>query len=163
MSGGEVSDKRTFFDDTITLGTSGTHKINKGVLEWPFEFELQPSMAESVEGMASTWVVYHLNASVARPGWNAKDITKHVHVRIVRTLGAEQMGSSRSRVRLSNGKMRPEVGRLTRLARLIKTSGQTRSATPYRYPRMRWFLAPPSSQTSSCRLCGKGSHWARWT
>ena len=98
MAAGEVSDKRIFYNDTINLGTAGTHKINKGVIEWPFEFTLQPSLPESVEGMASSWLVYNLFASVERPGWNQKDLTHNTHIRLVRTLGGDQMETTRSRV-----------------------------------------------------------------
>lgn len=98
MAAGEVSDKKTFWHEDRNLGTSGTHKINSGTIEWPFEFQLDPSMPESIEGMNSTYIVYDLHASVSRPGWNAKDIVTHSHVRIVRTLGPEQMETTRSRV-----------------------------------------------------------------
>lgn len=99
MTTGEVSDKRVFYNDAIQLGTPGTHKVNKGVMEWPFEFDLNPSMPESVEGMANSWLVYNLHASIERPGWNQKDLTSSLHIRIIRTLGPEQMESTRSRVR----------------------------------------------------------------
>lgn len=98
MAAGEVSDKKTFWREERALGTSGTHKINSGSIEWPFEYTLDPSMPESIEGMNSTYIVYYLHASVSRPGWNAKDITTTQHIRIVRTLGGEQMETTRSRV-----------------------------------------------------------------
>jgi hypothetical protein len=98
MAAGEVSDKKTFWHEERHLGTSGTHKINSGTIEWPFEFQLDPSMPESIEGMNSTYIVYDLHASISRPGWNAKDIVTHSHVRLVRTLGPEQMETTRSRV-----------------------------------------------------------------
>jgi len=101
MAAGEVSDKKTFWREERALGTSGTHKINSGTIEWPFEYILDPSMPESIEGMNSTYIVYYLHASVSRPGWNAKDITTTQHIRIVRTLGAEQMETTRSRVCIS--------------------------------------------------------------
>jgi len=97
MAAGEVSDKKTFWHEERALGTSGTHKINSGTIEWPFEYTLDPSMPESIEGMNSTYIVYYLHASVSRPGWNAKDITATQHIRIVRTLGSEQMETTRSR------------------------------------------------------------------
>ncbi|KAI5201325.1 hypothetical protein E4T39_05265 [Aureobasidium subglaciale] len=97
MAAGEVSDKKTFWHEERALGTSGTHKINSGTIEWPFEYTLDPSMPESIEGMNSTYIVYYLHASVSRPGWNAKDITTTQHIRIVRTLGGEQMETTRSR------------------------------------------------------------------
>lgn len=103
MAAGEVSDKKTFWHEERNLGTAGTHKINSGTIEWPFEFTLDPSMPESIEGMNSTYLVYDLHASVSRPGWNAKDIVAHSHLRLVRTLGPEQMETTRSRVcRLSS-------------------------------------------------------------
>ena len=100
MAAGEVSDKRVFYDDVINLGTAGTHKINKGIIEWPFEFTLLPSMPESVEGLASSWLVYNLYASVERPGlgWNQKQLSAMEHVRLVRTLGMDDMETTRSRV-----------------------------------------------------------------
>lgn len=98
MAAGEVSDKKTFWNEERPLGTAGTHKINSGTIEWPFEYLLDPSMPESIEGMNSTYIVYDLHASVSRPGWNAKDIVAHSHIRIVRTLGPEQMETTRSRV-----------------------------------------------------------------
>ena len=101
MAAGEVSDKKTFWREERALGTSGTHKINSGTIEWPFEYTLDPSMPESIEGMNSTYIVYYLHASVSRPGWNAKDITTTQHIRIVRTLGPEQMETTRSRVCVS--------------------------------------------------------------
>ncbi|KAF1350054.1 hypothetical protein BDV97DRAFT_398841 [Delphinella strobiligena] len=97
MAAGEVSDKKTFWHEERNLGTAGTHKINSGTIEWPFEFQLDPSMPESIEGMNSTYLVYDLHASVSRPGWNAKDIIAHSHLRLVRTLGPEQMETTRSR------------------------------------------------------------------
>ena len=113
MSAGEVSDKRVFYNDSIQLGTPGTHKINKGVIEWPFEFDLNPAMPESVEGMANSWLVYNLHASVERPGWNQKDLISSMHIRVIRTLGTEQMESTRSRVRkLPYIPSRPSYGRL---------------------------------------------------
>ena len=102
MAAGEVSDKKTFWREERALGTSGTHKINSGTIEWPFEYTLDPSMPESIEGMNSTYIVYYLHASVSRPGWNAKDITTTQHIRIVRTLGPEQMETTRSRVCISH-------------------------------------------------------------
>lgn len=137
MAAGEVADKRTFFSESQTLGTSGTHKINKGVIEWPFEFELHGDMSESIEGMSSTWVVYNLIATVSRPGWNAKDLCRAVHVRIVRTLGAEQMEGTRSRVSHTRATRTQgqQKQRLTTVSRPIRISGQTRSAIVYRFQR----------------------------
>ena len=94
-----VEDKRVFWHQEQRLGGVETpHKINAGTIEWPFEFELAPAMPESVEGLRETHIVYHLHASVARPGWSAKDLLAQEHIRIVRTLGPESMETTRSRV-----------------------------------------------------------------
>jgi len=98
MSAGEVVDKRVFWNQEHKMGIDSTHKVKAGVIEWPFEFELDPSMPESVEGLRETFIVYHLHASVSRPGWNAKDIVAQEHIRIVRTLGQDSMEMTRSRV-----------------------------------------------------------------
>lgn len=98
MSAGEVVDKRVFWNQEHKMGIESTHKVKAGVIEWPFEFELDPSMPESVEGLRETFIVYHLHASISRPGWNAKDITAQEHIRIVRTLGQDSMEMTRSRV-----------------------------------------------------------------
>lgn len=100
LSAGEVTDKKVFYTDHKQLGThaAGTHKINKGVIEWPFEFLLDPATPESVEGMSNTWLVWNLYASIERPGWNLKDLLTTSHIRIVRTLGLDQMETTRSRV-----------------------------------------------------------------
>lgn len=98
MSAGEVVDKRVFWNQEQKMGVESSHKVKAGVIEWPFEFELDPSMPESVEGLRETYIVYHLHASVSRPGWNAKDIVAQEHIRIVRTLGQDSMEMTRSRV-----------------------------------------------------------------
>lgn len=99
LSAGEVSDKRTFWTQEQKLGgVESTHKIKAGTIEWPFEFELSPSMPESVEGLRETFIAYHLCANVSRPGWNSKDLGAQEHIRIVRTLGQDSMEMTRSRV-----------------------------------------------------------------
>ncbi|KAK0247281.1 hypothetical protein B0A54_16953 [Friedmanniomyces endolithicus] len=98
VSTGEVVDKRVFWNQEQKLGMESSHKVKAGPIEWPFEFELAPLMPESVEGLRETYIVYHLHASVARPGWNSKDVVAQEHIRIVRTLGADSMEMTRSRV-----------------------------------------------------------------
>lgn len=99
ISAGEVVDKRNFWVQELKLGgVESAHKVKAGVIEWPFEFELSPTMPESVEGFRETFIVYHLHAAVSRPGWNAKDVVAQEHIRIVRTLGMDQMEMTRSRV-----------------------------------------------------------------
>ncbi|KAK4580035.1 hypothetical protein LTR86_000237 [Recurvomyces mirabilis] len=98
LSAGEVTDKRIFWNQEQKLGIETSHKVKAGPIEWPFEFELTPSMPESVEGLRETYIVYHLHASVSRPGWNSKDVLAQSHLRIVRTLGQDSMETTRSRV-----------------------------------------------------------------
>ncbi|KAI6929247.1 hypothetical protein KC348_g5728 [Hortaea werneckii] len=98
ISAGEVVDKRVFWNQEHKMGIESTHKVKAGPIEWPFEFDLSPSMPESVEGLRETYIVYHLHASVSRPGWNAKDVVAQEHIRIVRTLGQDSMEMTRSRV-----------------------------------------------------------------
>ncbi|GAM82544.1 hypothetical protein ANO11243_005260 [Dothideomycetidae sp. 11243] len=97
VSAGEVVDKKTFYHEVKTLTTPGTHKIKSGVIEWPFEFILSPDMPESVEGYSNTWLVYNLYADVERPMWNQKDLHTTSHIRLVKTLEADQMETTRSR------------------------------------------------------------------
>jgi hypothetical protein len=92
-----VEEKLVFCQKTQNLGVETAHKINAGTMEWAFEFELPPSVPESVEGLRETYIVYHLHASVSRPGWNVKDILAQEHIRIVRTLGEASMETTRSR------------------------------------------------------------------
>ena len=99
ISAGEVVDKRVFWNQEQKLGgLESSHKVKAGIIEWPFEFDLEPSMPESVEGLRETYIVYHLHASVSRPGWNARDIVAQEHLRLVRTLGTDSMEVTRSRV-----------------------------------------------------------------
>ena len=98
ISSGEVVDKRVFWNQEQKLGIESSHKVKAGAIEWPFEFDLSPSMPESVEGLRETYIVYHLHASVSRPGWNSKDVVAQEHIRIVRTLGQDSMEMTRSRV-----------------------------------------------------------------
>lgn len=93
-----VEDKRIFWNEEQKLGVETPHKVKAGTMEWAFEFTLDPSMPESVEGLRESHIVYHLHASVSRPGWNAKDVLAQEHVRLVRTLGPESMETTRSRV-----------------------------------------------------------------
>ncbi|KAF2157361.1 hypothetical protein K461DRAFT_15701 [Myriangium duriaei CBS 260.36] len=97
VSAGEVVDKKVFHNEVKPLGAQGTHKVKAGVTEWPFEFELAADMPESVEGYPNTWLVYNLYADVERPMWNQKDLHASKHIRLVRTLGADQMEMTRSR------------------------------------------------------------------
>lgn len=73
------------------MGGSGSGSSSKGVIlpagnyEWPFELVIPGSMAESVEGLADSHIVYKLKATVAR-GKLAYDLHAWKPVRIVRTL-----------------------------------------------------------------------------
>ena len=152
MAAGEISDKRVFFNETINLGITGTHKIKKGLLEWPFEFELLPSMPESVEGMASSWLVYNLTASVERPGWGQKHLTAREHIRLVRTLALDHTEATRSRVRYEVRAVPAVMGQRTdnTPTRQTQTSGPIRSAIAFPFPQTPLSLEPRSSQMWSC-------------
>lgn len=69
----------------------GKGSSSKGVIlpagnwEWPFEYILPGSTAESVEGMAETHLTYKLKATVAR-GRLAYDLHAYKPVRVIRTL-----------------------------------------------------------------------------
>ncbi|EPE35187.1 E set [Glarea lozoyensis ATCC 20868] len=73
------------------VGGHGPGSSSKGTLlpagnyEWPFELMIPGSMAESVEGMRDSHIVYKLKATVAR-GKLAYDLHAWKPVRIVRTL-----------------------------------------------------------------------------
>lgn len=56
-----------------------------GNYEWPFELVINGSMAESIEGMADSYITYKLKATVAR-GKLAYDLHTYKPLRIVRTL-----------------------------------------------------------------------------
>ncbi|KAK5000761.1 hypothetical protein LTR66_000447 [Elasticomyces elasticus] len=95
---GQAQEKKTFWSEGTALTHPGTHKVNAGRHTWAFEFDLSPGMPESVEGMAETYIAYSLNATLARPSWNTKDLVASEHIRIVRTIGQEQHETQRSRV-----------------------------------------------------------------
>lgn len=59
--------------------------LPSGNYEWPFELVIPGSMAESVEGLQESHIMYKLKATVAR-GKLAYDLHAHKPVRIVRTL-----------------------------------------------------------------------------
>jgi hypothetical protein len=73
------------------VGGSGPGSSSRGTLlpagnyEWPFELVIPGTMAESVEGLVDSHIVYKLKATVAR-GKLAYDLHAWKPVRIVRTL-----------------------------------------------------------------------------
>jgi hypothetical protein len=73
------------------VGGGGPGSSSRGTLlpagnyEWPFEFVIPGTMAESVEGLAESHIMYKLKATVAR-GKLAYDLHAWKPVRIVRTL-----------------------------------------------------------------------------
>ena len=64
---------------------SSSRVLPAGNYEWPFEHVIPGSIAESVEGLRDSHIVYKLKASVAR-GKLAHDLHAYKPVRIVRTL-----------------------------------------------------------------------------
>lgn len=77
--------------DSFIGGPSGSSSrgttLPAGNYEWPFELIIPGSMAESVEGLRESHIVYKLKATAAR-GKLAKDHHDYRAVRIVRTLDA---------------------------------------------------------------------------
>lgn len=72
-------------------GTSSSSKgsiLNPGNYEWPFEIIIPGSIAESVEGLRETYIVYKLKARVSR-GKLAHDLLALKPVRIIRTLESD--------------------------------------------------------------------------
>ena len=55
-------------------------------------------MPESVEGMNHAWIVYTLHAKMER-GYLAKDLAASQHIRIIRTLGQDELEMVQPRVR----------------------------------------------------------------
>ncbi|KAL8799187.1 MAG: hypothetical protein Q9182_006087 [Xanthomendoza sp. 2 TL-2023] len=53
--------------------------------EWPFDLVLQGDIAESIEGLQDTWIVYRMKATIDR-GVLAQNVIARKHVRMVRTL-----------------------------------------------------------------------------
>lgn len=92
--------KQRKYNEHKDLGATRTsHKANKGVVHWPFEFAIAPDANESVEGLRDeTWMRWQLSAVVERAGWNTKNIVATCDIRVVRTLGPDQLESTRSRV-----------------------------------------------------------------
>ncbi|KAK7721946.1 hypothetical protein SLS57_005013 [Botryosphaeria dothidea] len=64
------------------------HHMGPGVHEWYFKFTLRGSLPESVEGLAGSYIVYNLHATMDR-GMMAKTLYADKHLRIVRTLASE--------------------------------------------------------------------------
>ena len=56
-------------------------------------------MPESVEGMNNAWIVYTLHAKMER-GYLAKDLAASQHIRIIRTMGRDELEMVQSRVQL---------------------------------------------------------------
>jgi len=64
---------------------SSSRVLQAGNYEWPFEHVIPGTIAESVEGLPESHIVYKLKATVAR-GKLAYDLHAYKPVRIVRTL-----------------------------------------------------------------------------
>jgi hypothetical protein len=67
---------------------STTHRIAPGRHEWRFEFMLEPTLPESVEGLSGNYVVYNLSAEVDR-GYMSKSLLATKHLRVIRTLSRD--------------------------------------------------------------------------
>ncbi|RKF62453.1 HECT-type ubiquitin ligase-interacting protein creD [Erysiphe neolycopersici] len=73
------------------VGSHGSESSSKGTImhagnyEWPFELIIPGSIAESVQGLRETYIVYNLKAKVAR-GKLAHDLVTWKPLRIIRTM-----------------------------------------------------------------------------
>jgi hypothetical protein len=81
-----ISEEQQFVPAPGTPAT--THRIAPGRHEWRFQFMLDPSLPESVEGLAGCFVVYTLSAELDR-GYMSKALVASKHVRVVRTLSRD--------------------------------------------------------------------------
>lgn len=93
----QIREKGTIINEELNLhpadGSSNvTHKIAPGCHEWRFKFLLDPSIPESVEGLAGSFIVYDLRAEIDR-GYMSKSLLAEKHVRVVRTLGRDMTES----------------------------------------------------------------------
>ncbi|OCK84655.1 hypothetical protein K432DRAFT_413882 [Lepidopterella palustris CBS 459.81] len=89
--------KRTFMKQELNLFPADglknkAHKINPGVHEWSFKFQMPGNVDESVEGLVGNYIFYNLNAVVDR-GYISKQLCATKHIRVVRTLGQDLMES----------------------------------------------------------------------
>ncbi|KAK8244996.1 carbon catabolite repression protein cred [Phyllosticta capitalensis] len=64
------------------------HTMGPGVHEWNFRFTLKGNLPESVEGLAGSYIIYNLHATLDR-GMMAKCLYADKHLRVVRTLANE--------------------------------------------------------------------------
>lgn len=82
--------------------------MGPGVHEWYFKFTLRGSLPESVEGLAGSYIVYNLHATMDR-GMMAKTLYADKHLRIVRTLASEIL-SDAAMEQVSQPKWLLEIG-----------------------------------------------------
>ncbi|OCL06231.1 carbon catabolite repression protein cred [Glonium stellatum] len=92
-----IVSKRTFLKQELNLFPADglknkAHKINPGVHDWSFRFQIPSDADESVEGLVGNYIVYNLNATVDR-GYISKHLSATRHIRVVRTLGQDSMES----------------------------------------------------------------------
>ncbi|KAK7517892.1 uncharacterized protein IWZ02DRAFT_447391 [Phyllosticta citriasiana] len=80
-------------DDMLLYPADGSskkivHTMGPGIHEWNFKFVLKGHLPESVEGLAGSYIIYNLHATLDR-GMMAKCLYADKHLRIVRTLANE--------------------------------------------------------------------------
>ena len=97
-----------------------------GNYEWPFNMIIPGNTPESLEGLADTWIIYRLKATIERGVLQSNSIARK-QVRIIRSLDPTALELAHSMVCVSI--VRPSCARLTR-CRLSKTHGQTKLNTP---------------------------------
>ncbi|KAJ9667372.1 hypothetical protein H2201_002573 [Coniosporium apollinis] len=91
-----IQDKETFLrDERILYPTDGgkgkPHKLGAGHKEWTFEFSIPGEAPESVEGLANSYIIYNMTASVSTAGFMTRDLVAKSHIRVVRTLSFDAL------------------------------------------------------------------------
>lgn len=71
--------------------------LNADNYEHPFDVVLEGSMPESIEGMASSWVIYRFKAEIGRR--YARDIVIRKPLRIIRTFDSTTLELAHAMVR----------------------------------------------------------------
>lgn len=66
-------------------GKSQSQTLAADNYEWAFEDIIPGNMQESVEGLAHSWVIYRMKATIERPGMLQKALHDRKHVRVIRT------------------------------------------------------------------------------
>jgi arrestin-related trafficking adapter 4/5/7 len=93
MRGGKFWHDDAFYNNDWTFGVNDKNKngeLPTGNHEFPFSLVIPGNMAESVEGLDDSWIVYRMKATIER-GRLSKNISARKHLRIVRTSDVDDL------------------------------------------------------------------------